>query len=240
MASSWGTTPSASTTRRAVESAQTIQSRGLREGTDMYVLDEGHEVRPELIRQIADSGAILVGTDRDAFPGRPRRASGLTPAGGRTQGRDAAIGTRRWSPPRRRTNSSPTCHLCPFDVVAPEAVVDTEGVEIQGGEFRKATLKERIMRIVGDIVPTWRAQLDERYGGEVQPTIVFGATVDDAEAIQREFRQAGYPARLVSSRENDDDNKRIIECVSRRGVRRAGQLRDAEPRRRFPALDGPH
>ena len=62
-------------------------------------------------------------------------------------------------------------HLCPFDVVAPVAVVDTEGVKVQGGEFHKPTLKDRIMRIVGDIVPTWRAQLDERFGGEVQPTI---------------------------------------------------------------------
>ena len=68
------------------------------------------------------------------------------------------------------------------------------------------------MRIVGDIVPTWRAQLDERFGGEVQPTIAFGATVDDAEAIQREFRNAGYPARLVSSREEEDDNKRTINA----------------------------
>ena len=103
-------------------------------------------------------------------------------------------------------------HLCPFDVVAPVAVVDTTGVRVQGGEFHKPTLKDRIMRIVGEIVPTWRAQLDERFGGKVQPTIVFGATVDDAEAIQREFRDAGYPARLVSSREDDDENKRTINA----------------------------
>ena len=103
-------------------------------------------------------------------------------------------------------------HLCPFDVVAPVAVVDTEGVKVQGGEFHKPTLKDRIMRIVGEIVPTWRAQLDERFGGAVQPTIAFGATVDDAEAIQREFRDAGYNARLVSSREDDEENKLTIDA----------------------------
>ena len=194
-----------------VESAQTIQSRGLREGTDMYVLDEAHEIRPELIRLIAESGAVLIGLTATPFP-----AALAEPLDSHLPADERKDGT----PPRYEAMVSTTTtdrlvadgHLCPFDVVAPVAVVDTEGLEIQGGEFRKAMLKDRIMRIVGDIVPTWKAQLNDRYAGEVQPTIVFGATVDDAEAIQREFRSAGYPARLVSSRENDDDNKRTIDA----------------------------
>ena len=194
-----------------VESAQTIQSRGLRMGTDLFVLDECHELRPDIIRLIAESGAVLVGLTATPFP-----KALADPIDAHLPVKERKEGT----PPRYEAMVSTVTtdrliadgHLCPFDVVAPVAVVDTEGVKVQGGEFRKGELKERIMRIVGEIVPTWRAQLDERFGGEVQPTIVFGATVDDAEAIQREFRDAGIPARLVSSREDEEENKRTIQA----------------------------
>ena len=184
-----------------VESAQTIQSRGLRVGTDLFVMDEVHEIRPELIRLIAESGAVLVGLTATPFPAA------------------LAEPIEEGGPPRYETMVSTVTtdrliaqeHLCPFDVVAPVAVVDTAGVEIQGGEFKRDAIKDRIMRIVGDVVPTWTRQLEERYAYQTMPTIVFGATVDDAEAIQHEFREAGYPARLVSSREDDDQNRRTIE-----------------------------
>ena len=194
-----------------VESAQTIQSRGLRDNTDLFVMDEIHEVRPDIIKQIAESGAVLVGLTATPFPAAlADPIDAHLPADQRTD--DA--------PPRYEAMVSTVTtdkliadgHLCPFDVVAPVAVVDTSGLKVQGGEFHKAELKDRIMRIVGEIVPTWRAQLDERYGGVVQPTIVFGATVDDAEALQREFRDAGYDARLVSYREDDDENVRTIKA----------------------------
>ena len=193
-----------------VESAQTIQKRGLRE-SDLFVLDEAHELRADIIRMVAASGAVLVGLTATPFP-----AALADPIDAHLPKDERADD----APPRYEAMVSTVTtdrliadgHLCPFDVVAPVAVVDTEGVKVQGGEFHRPTLKDRIMRIVGEIVPTWRAQLDERYGGDVQPTIVFGATVDDAEAIQREFRAAGYPARLVSSREDDEENKRTINA----------------------------
>ena len=232
-----------------VESAQTIQKRGLRAGTDLFVMDEVHEVRPDIIKQIAESGATLIGLTATPFPAAlAEPIDSHLPA--EQQKPDA--------PPRYEAMVSTVTtdqliadgHLCPFDVVAPVATVDTSGVKVQGGEFHKPTLKDRIMRIVGEIVPTWREQLDERFGGEVQPTIVFGATVDDAEAIQSEFRDAGYAARLVSSREDEDDNKATIEAF------REGEFdvlvncamlsrgmdfpRAADPRRRLPDAEDPH
>ena len=138
-----------------VESAQTIQSRGLRMGTHLFALDEGHEIRPELIRQIAEAGAILV-----MFTATPFPAALAEPI-------DAHLPAEKRAddaPPRYEAMVSTVTtdrliadgHLCPFDVVAPVAVVDTSGVKVQGGEFQKAELKDRIMRIVGEIVPTWR------------------------------------------------------------------------------------
>ena len=194
-----------------VESAQTIQSRGLRDGTDLFVIDEAHELRPEIIRQIAESGATLIGLTATPFPAKlADPIDAHLPKD--EQSKDA--------PPRYEAMvASVTTEkliadgwLCPFDVVAPESVIDVEGVKVEGGEFQKKELKKRILRIVGDIVPTWQEQVDKRYGGEVQPTIAFGASIDDAEAIAAEFRKAGHPARIVSSREDDDHNLKTIKA----------------------------
>ena len=136
-----------------VESAQTIQKRGLRAGTDLFVMDEVHEVRPDIIKQIAESGATLIGLTATPFP-----AALAEPI-------DSHLPTAQQkpdAPPRYEAMVSTVTtdqliadgHLCPFDVVAPVATVDTSGVKVQGGEFHKPTLKDRIMRIVGEIVPT--------------------------------------------------------------------------------------
>lgn len=204
-----------------VESAQTIQSRGLREGTDLYVLDECHELRPEIVRLIAESGARLIGLTATPFPAQLADPYDKHLPVERKNG-DSGPVQQEGTPPRYEGMVTVTTtdsliaqeYLAPFDVVSPVAAVDTTGIETQGGEYRKATLKDRIMRIVGDIVPTWEAQLAERYDGRVQPTIVFGATVDDAEAIYRAFRAAGYSTGMVSSREDEDDNKRVIAAYS--------------------------
>ena len=194
-----------------VESAQTILSRGLRQGTDLFVVDESHCVFPALIKLIADSGAYLVGLTATPFP-----AKMADPI-------DSHLPIEQQSPdspPRYEAMVSSVTtdqliadgYLCPFDVVAPESVVDVEGVKVQSGEFDKKEIGKRIMRIVGDIVSTWEQQLEDRYGGEIQPTVVFGASIDDAEQLQKEFRKRGYPARIVSSREDDDHNQTTINA----------------------------
>ena len=223
-----------------VESAQTIMSRGLRQGTDLFVIDEAHENRAEIIRLIATSGATLIGLTATPFP----------------QALAEPIDVFNPTMPRYESMVCPITtdqliadgFLCPFDVVAPVAAVDTEGVETQGGEFKRGQIARRVLRIVGEIVPTWQAQIDERFGGRTQPTIAFGASVDDASAIAQSFRDAGHDARMVSSRESDEDNQKVIAAfrdgafdvlvncaILSRGVDfpRATVLVDAYPMRRM-------
>ena len=197
--------------RVRVESAQTLQRRGLRE-TDLFVVDECHENRPEIIRLIAESGGKLIGLTATPFP--EKLAEPI----------DSHLNKKEQSknaPPRYESMVSTVTtdqlisqgHLCPFDVIAPESVVDTEGIKANSmGEFHVESLRKRAMRIVGDIVPTWRNVVDERYDGKVQPTIVFGVSVDESEAIQKEFRDAGYNVRLVSYREDDEHNQKTINA----------------------------
>ena len=193
-----------------VESAQTIQSRGLRK-SDFFVMDEVHEVRPDIVRMIAESGAILIGLTATPFPAllsepidshlkKEEQKKGAPP---RYEGLVSTITTDKLIADG---------YLCPFDVIAPEASIDTEGVKTQGGEFHRPSLAKRVMRIVGDIVPTWRGVLDDRYGGEIQPTIAFCVSVDEAEILQNEFRKGGLSARIVSSRETDEHNQKTIEA----------------------------
>ena len=176
-----------------VSSAQTIQSRGLLH-RDLFVVDECHEIRPSLLEAIRDSGAWLIGMTATPFP--PELADFY-------QAVVTPISTRKliqqgW--------------LCPFEVVAPVATIDTDGLPLgSGGEWQKEAVSKRVLRIVGEVVPEWERRIAERYEGIPQPTVVFAASIDDAEALAREFRSAGYDFRVVSSRESDDDNKDTLE-----------------------------
>ena len=184
-----------------IESAQTIQSRGLRAGTDLYIVDECHEQRPEMLRQMADSGGRIVGLTATPFPQGLNEPFGPNDERKRYQKLICTLTTDK---------AIADGWLCPFDVIAPEAAVDMSGVKVVGGEFHKGETTKRIMRIVGSIVPTWREVLEERYGGQVRPTIAFGASVHDAEAMRDEFGANGVDARIVSSKQPDDINHAII------------------------------
>ena len=183
-----------------VESVQTVAKRGLnrsmldyaRGPSDLFIRDECHELNPKLLEEIKSSGATLVGLTATPFP---EELAEYYDDMVNVVSTDALIKDD---------------HLCPFDVISPTQVVDTAGVATQGGEFKKSELSERVLRIVGDIVPTWESQITERYGGTIQPTIAFGASVDDSEEILTAFLDGGYSARLVSSREKDDDNRSVI------------------------------
>lgn len=180
-----------------VSSAQTIQSRGF-VPRDFVIIDECHEHRPGLLEAIVESGAILVGMTATPFPAVLAESY---------EGIVSPISTRAligqgW--------------LCPFDVAAPVAAVEVDGLRPKAaGEWAAQDVSARVLRIVGDVVPEWERHIRERFGGEPQPTVAFCASIDDTEAVAAEFRAAGYDCRAVSSREITDDNRDTLAAFER-------------------------
>ena len=176
-----------------VSSAQTIQSRGLLH-RDLYIVDECHEIRPSLLEAIKESGAHLIGMTATPFP--PALAQHYETVVNVVSTRQLI--SEGW--------------LCPFEVVAPVAQIDTDGLPVGAkGEWKTAEVSKRVLAIVGDVVPEWERRIQERFNGVMQPTVVFAASIDDAEALAAEFRAAGHDFRVVSSRESDDDNRETLE-----------------------------
>ena len=95
-------------------------------------------------------------------------------------------------------------YLCPFDVIAPEAEVN-----IKGTTWSENDLSKRVLQIVGDIVPEWEKQCDERYG-ELVPTICFCVSVADAEETAEQFQRAGYDFRVVHYAQSSEQKQEII------------------------------
>ena len=120
-----------------VSSAQTIKSRGLRAG-ELFVVDEAHEVRESLLEAIIASGAVLVGLTATPFPIKL----------GKFYKAIVNVAT---------TNDLlADGYLCPFDVVAPLAEVDTSSLRAgSGGEWDKEEVSEQALKLVGDAVIEW-------------------------------------------------------------------------------------
>ena len=170
-----------------VVSAQTVAVRGLRP-RDLFVVDEAHELRPALLEGIVEQDAWLIGMTATPFPPAMSEFYQAVVNPVTTQ----ALIAEGW--------------LCPFDVAAPVATVDVEGLKAgAGGEWAASDVSRRVLRIVGDVVPDWERHCRERFGGP-QPTVVFAASIDDSEALAKEFRAAGHDFRVVSSREPDEKN----------------------------------
>ena len=107
-------------------------------------------------------------------------------------------------------------YLCPFDVVAPLAEVDTSSLRAgSGGEWDKEEVSEQALKLVGDAVIEWERQIRERYDGVPQPTVAFAASIDDAEALAIRFLKAGHDFRVVSSRESSDTNAETLAAYAR-------------------------
>ena len=178
-------------------SAQTIESRGLR-GADLYIVDECHEIRKKLLAMIKESGGAVIGMTASPFPGKlPEHYDEMV-----------VVAT---------TNQLiHDTHLCPFKVIAPVAEVDVSGLKVKtAGEWGPTEVGERILRIVGDVVPEWERVLRSHFNGDPQSTIVFAASIDDAEALALKFQNAGHDFRVVSSR-TPDENHGIIKQYQER------------------------
>ena len=186
-----------------VSMVQTLQSRGMaRPGgangaqpfADLYIIDECHEIRPRVLEALKKAGARVIGLTATPFPERLGKYY------------ENMINVRTTKQLIREE------FLCPFTVVAPIAEVSVEGLKSStAGEFAKGEISKRILQIVGDIVPEWERQVEERFAGVPQPTIVFAASVDDTMKLCEKFVSAGHAFGAVTSEMSDEENDAVID-----------------------------
>ena len=193
-----------------ISSAQTIESRGLirpivipgamdvEQGySDLYVVDEAHERRENLLKMLKESGKRVLALTATSFPDWMSEFY---------QERVVVRTTRQLIGEGR---------LARLEIVAPVSEINVKGLKVSAGEFQKKALTKRVLQIVGDVVPEWEKQLAARYGGVPQPTIGFFASIDETETFTEKFREAGYDFRMVSSRMDSDDARDTIDAFKR-------------------------
>jgi DNA repair protein RadD len=87
-----------------------------------------------------------------------------------------------------------------------EAVVDTKGVPIQGGDYRKKDIEERIVECEGDFL---RDLL--RFNPELHPTIAVTVSIEHAHQIAAEYSAKGISAQVVIGKTSQRDRDLAFE-----------------------------
>ena len=187
-----------------VASVQTMEARGyltagrpldevgtFKKGKLLVVIDECHEIRRKLVDHIVQYDIKTIGLSAS-----PVKAElGLYYQGIVNATTTNALVGAGW--------------LSPIKVVSAISEVDVEGLKIKNGEWIKTDLSDRIKYIVGDVVPEWEKQTDAFFGRRV-PTIVFCASVGDAEALAERFQDAGHNFQVVHYRQDSDEKMHHI------------------------------
>jgi len=88
--------------------------------------------------------------------------------------------------------------------------IDMSGAKKVAGEWSADVVKERGMKITGDIVSEWVKKTHEIYGKPVK-TIVFCSGVDHGRDLEKQFNDAGYNFASISYKEDDDFKRVTIE-----------------------------
>lgn len=104
-------------------------------------------------------------------------------------------------------------YLVPFRVfVARE--VDTSGLRVVAGEWKKDELEERGRRIVGDVVADY-VRISHEVFGEYRKTICFSCGVQHGAELAQRFNEAGINAVQISSDDEDDYRDQVLEEFAR-------------------------
>lgn len=172
-------------------SAQTLEKRGFHD-VDLMIIDEAHVVRKAVVEHTVARDVLTVGMT----------ATPMTEGLGKYYSEIVNV--------RPTTQLIGEGHLTPLKVIAPTTTVDTEGLAVAAGEWKKSDVGERAMRIVGDVVAEWERTRQEHFGGKVVPTIAFCASVADAESLAEEMNGAGYRWTAVSYRQSAEEKDKVI------------------------------
>jgi len=103
--------------------------------------------------------------------------------------------------------------LVPFRVfVAKE--IDTKGLKVVAGEWKKDDLEKRGQQIVGDVVADYVRISHEVFGG-YRKTICFSCGIAHGAELVTKFQEAGINAVQISSEDDDDYRDEVLKDFAR-------------------------
>ena len=104
-------------------------------------------------------------------------------------------------------------HLVPFRVfVARE--VDTTGVPVVAGEWKKDDLEKRGQQIVGDVVADYIRNSNQVFGG-YRKTICFSCGIAHGAELAQKFNEAGINAVQISSEDDEEYRDEVLKDFAR-------------------------
>ena len=99
--------------------------------------------------------------------------------------------------------------LVPFRVfVAKE--IDTKGLKVVAGEWKKDDLEKRGQQIVGDVVADY-VRISNEVFGEYRKTICFSCGVAHGAELARKFQEAGINAVQLSSEDDEEYRDEVLK-----------------------------
>lgn len=179
-----------------IASVQTLVRRLDRYTFDLIIVDEAHHTTASTYMKILE-----------AYPFA--RVLGVTATPIRTDGRglrDAGYTAMVQGPTVRWLTTEG--YLSPAHVYAPGGI-DVAGVKTTAGEFNRgqlATVTDRPV-ITGNAIDHYRRYADR------QPAIAFCVSVEHAEHVALQFREAGYSAASIDGKMNDHQRARLIGAL---------------------------
>ena len=100
-------------------------------------------------------------------------------------------------------------YLVPFRVfVAKE--IDTKGLKVVAGEWKKDDLEKRGQQIVGDVVADYIRISNQVFGG-YRKTICFSCGIAHGAELAQKFNEAGINAVQISSEDNEDYRDEVLK-----------------------------
>lgn len=103
--------------------------------------------------------------------------------------------------------------LVPFRVfVARE--IDTSGLKVVAGEWKRDDLEERGRQVIGDVVADYVRISHEVFGG-YRKTICFSCGVQHGAELAQRFNEAGVNAVQISSEDEDDYRDQVLKDFKR-------------------------